>query len=598
MSDTSADEERPDPQERLAAALEAAGHGVWHWSLLDRAAWYSRGFRRLLGYTREEFPDRFEAFASHVHPEDIARVHNAVAAHLENRGDFDLEFRMRARDGDWRWVRARGRATIEDGKSKEMIGTLTEAPRGAPRDRLAASASDQLAAALHDQSQSSRELEQARADLLRQNRALQEARALAEAATLSKSMFLANMSHEIRTPMTAILGFVDLLGEEQADPAERAFVTEAIQRNSRHLLTIINDILDLSKIEASGMGIELLPCEPGPLVQDAVASLRPQARERGLELFIELRSPIPAVIESDPTRVRQILINLVGNAIKFTEHGGVQVTVDLVRQPMAPRADPDASDAPPAATRLRVEVADTGIGIDEAQRGRLFKPFMQGDASTTRRFGGTGLGLTISRRLARMLGGDVTCRSESGRGSVFTMEIGVGEMGERSALIAALPSRDAPAPPEPARSGGVAGAAADPAAEGVSVLVAEDGEDNQRLIAHHLARAGMKVSVANNGREAVDLAVAARRQGRAPQVILMDMQMPVMDGYEAAAQLRALGWRGAIVAITAHAMRGDRERCVAAGCDDYLTKPIDRDTLVQTVRRLAAAARGPDERGG
>ncbi|MCE9619688.1 MAG: response regulator [Planctomycetes bacterium] len=585
MSNTPHEADSPDPQERLAAALEAAGHGVWHWNLADRAAWYSQSFRRLLGYDRNEFPDRFETFASHVHPDDIGRVHHAVAAHLEGKFDFDLDFRLRAKDGSWKRVRARGRAIVEDGKSTAMMGTLTEWPQTVARDRLAASASDQLAAALHDQSQSSRELEQARADLLRQNQALQEARSLAEAATLSKSMFLANMSHEIRTPMTAILGFVDLLSEEQTDAKERAFITNAIRRNSKHLLTIINDILDLSKIEASGMGVEIIPCSALGAIQEVIASMHSQAQERGLELFVELRSAIPESIETDPTRFRQILINLVGNAIKFTEHGGVKVSVDLVREPLSPRDDPDVSDAEPAAVRLRVEVTDTGMGIDDTQRQRLFKPFMQADASTTRRFGGTGLGLTISRRLARMLGGDITCRSEVGRGSVFAVEIGVGDL-KNARMVSALPAqakRDAESSP-----GAAAPAAAhSKGAPSISVLVAEDGVDNQRLIEHHLTRAGMKVTVAGNGREAVDLATAAQRQSRAPDVILMDMQMPVMDGYEATTKLRSQGWSGAIVAITAHAMRGDRERCVEAGCDDYLTKPIDRETLIQTVQRLA-----------
>ncbi len=588
MSEKPTTAETSDPQDRLAKALEAAGHGAWLWNLDDGSAWYSTTFRKILGLSHDQFPDRFESFASRVHPEDLGRVHHAIATHLDGKSEFDLEFKMRTNDEKWRWVRARGRTVVEDGESSVMMGTLTQWPLSAGRDRLAASASDQLAAALHDQSKSSRELERARADLVKQNQALQSARALAEAATLSKSMFLANMSHEIRTPMTAILGFMDLLSDEKVDPKERAFAASAIRRNSGHLLTLINDILDLSKIEAGGMGVEIISCEPLNTIQDVVESMQGRAQEQGLELFVELKAPIPKFIETDPTRLRQILINLIGNAIKFTEHGGVKVVIDLTNEKPEPRIDEDSSDTPSAETRLRIQVMDTGIGIDDAQRNRLFRPFTQADSTTTRRFGGTGLGLTISRRFSRMLGGDITSSSEVGLGSVFTVEVGVGNANWNE-MVSTLPLglhekfdfkfKKAAATNEPTQS-----------TNEITVLVAEDGEDNQRLIFHHLSRAGMKVIVANNGREALDLAVAAQKQSRAPDVILMDMQMPIMDGYEATVKLRELGWRGAIVAITAHAMTGDRERCTQVGCDDYLTKPIDSNVLIQTVQKFAQIA--------
>ena len=580
--------ETSDPQDRLAKALEAAGHGAWLWNLDDGSAWYSNTFRKILGFSHDQFADRFESFASNVHPDDIGRVHHAVATHLDGKSEFDLEFKMRTNEQRWRWVRVRGRIVVEEGQSNVMMGTMTEWPLSAGRDRLAASASDQLAAALHDQSESSRQLERARADLVKQNQALQSAHALAEAATLSKSMFLANMSHEIRTPMTAILGFAEVLSEEQANSSERSFAASAIRRNSEHLLGIIKDILDISKIEAGGMGVEIIPCAPLNVIQDVVSSMQSQALERGLELFVELKAPVPEIIETDPTRLRQILINLIGNAIKFTEHGGVKVLVEITNQPLESRIEPDVSDAPPADIRLRIQVMDTGMGIDDAQRNRLFRPFTQADASTTRRFGGTGLGLTISRHLSRMLGGDITISSEVGLGSVFTAEVGIGNASLHE-MISILPQhphekvnlkfKHAAASNDPTQS-----------TKEITVLVAEDSEDNQRLIEHHLSRAGMKVIVANNGREALDFAIAAQKQSRAPDVILMDMQMPIMDGYEATIKLRELGWRGAIVAITAHAMTGDRERCTQAGCDDYLTKPINSKALIQTVQKFAQIA--------
>ena len=586
MSETTNKDNAQDEKDLLAAALQAAGHGVWHWNLLDGSAWYSAGFRKMLGFSDSaEFPDRFETFASRVHPDDIGRVHHAVATHLDGEDKFDLEFRMRVKDGTLSWFRARGRSVIEDGKSTKMLGTLTEWPLSSARDQLAASASDKLAAALHDQSQSSRALEKARADLQIQNQELQRARATAEAATMSKSMFLANMSHEIRTPMTAILGFVDLLTEEQKDLAEREFIVNAIRRNGKHLLTIINDILDLSKIEAGGMGVEIISCAPLNIIQDVVSFMQPQALDRGLELFVELKSPIPETIETDPTRLRQILMNLIGNSIKFTEHGGVKVLVHFTNEPMEPRVEPDQSDAAPAPNRIQVQVMDTGIGIDDVQRQKLFHPFTQADASTTRRFGGTGLGLTISRRLSRMLGGDIFSSSQAGLGSIFTVEIGIGNA-NLDRMITVL------TPQTPVHLESKSKIQSEDPQQIIhnaktSVLVAEDGEDNQRLMVHHLTRAGMKITVANNGHEAVDLAIAAQKQGRAPDVILMDMQMPVMDGYEATEKLRSLGWKGAIIAITAHAMNGDRDRCMKSGCDEYLTKPIDKDALIQAVQNLA-----------
>ena len=590
MSTKPNNSQAPDLQDRLAVALEAAGHGVWRWNLLDGSAWYSDTFKKILGFQGDEFPDRFESFASHVHTDDIGRVHHAVAMHLDGKSALDLEFKMRTKEGTWRWMRARGGTIKVDGETSVMTGTLTEWPLSAARDRLAASTSDQLIAALQDQSKSSRDLEQARADLVEQNRALQTARSSAEAATLSKSMFLANMSHEIRTPMNVILNSIVILSEEQTDPKDRAFAVGAIQRNSAHLLTILNDILDLSKIEAGGMGVEIIPCSPLNIIQDIVESSQQLAQGKSLELFMELKSPVPKIIETDPTRLRQILINLIGNAIKFTEHGGVKIVVDLTSEKSGPRVDQDASDAPPAAIRLQVQVLDTGIGINDAQRNKLFHPFTQADISTTRQFGGTGLGLTISRRLSRMLGGDITSSSEVGLGSVFTVEIGIGNA-SMDDMVSVLPQQPYASTESNLKITDSSNIQNMPAAQ-ITVLVAEDGEDNQRLIIHHLSRAGMKVILANNGREAVDLAIAAQRQSRAPEVILMDMQMPIMDGYEATAKLRELGWRGAIVAITAHAMRGDRERCTQVGCDDYLSKPIDRDILIQTVRKFGAIAAG------
>jgi signal transduction histidine kinase/CheY-like chemotaxis protein len=386
----------------------------------------------------------------------------------------------------------------------------------------------------------------------------------------AKSDFLANMSHEIRTPMTSIIGYADLLLEPTLSQADRSGHVETIRRNGSHLLQIINDILDLSKIEAGKMTVELLPCSLPQVVAEVASLMRVRAKEKGIAFEVIFHGPIPRSVQSDEMRLRQIVINLVGNAIKFTERGSVRIVVRC-----------DGAEGP--SPRLAVEVVDTGIGLTPEQKERLFKPFTQADASTTRRFGGTGLGLTICKRLAGLLRGDLTIESSPGRGSVFTFSIPTGDLSGVPMLESAT---EAMLAPEKKVS------TAKNAAGGVRVLLAEDGPDNQRLIATYLRRSGAEVTIVENGRLAVEAALAATYD-----LILMDMQMPVLDGYGATSQLRQGGYAAPIVALTAHAMAGDRERCIRAGCDDFLTKPIARSALVETVvqwgRRNSDRTNGP-----
>ncbi|MEX2219690.1 MAG: ATP-binding protein [Phycisphaerales bacterium] len=385
----------------------------------------------------------------------------------------------------------------------------------------------------------------------------------AHAASRAKSDFLANMSHEIRSPMTAILGYAELL----ENPAQHDWkdCVATIRRNGEHLTAVINDILDLSKVEAGKMTVESLDCSPVELVQEVHALMGPRFRAKGLTLDIRHQFPLPRTIRTDPIRFRQVLINLLGNALKFTEKGGAAVTVSLDRLPSGARI-------------LRFEVADTGIGIAPENLARLFQPFTQSDTSTTRRFGGTGLGLSISRRLARLLGGDLTATSTPGEGSTFTATIQVGTL-EGVAMAERLDDA-LPAP----SSGGITLAAAVHA----NILLAEDGEDNRRLLTHFLQTAGATVEHAENGRTAVERVLGA---GPDIHLILMDMQMPEMDGYTAARTLRQRGVKLPIIALTANAMAGERERCLEAGCDDYLTKPIPRRALVEACRRWVETAR-------
>jgi signal transduction histidine kinase/CheY-like chemotaxis protein len=421
------------------------------------------------------------------------------------------------------------------------------------------------------------------------------------AASRAKSEFLTNMSHELRTPLTAILGFADLLLEDPGrapSGTEHNSRVETIRRNGQHLLELINGILDLSKIEAGKMTIERLAVSPVRLVNDVVSLLQVRADAKKVALSAAFEGLLPATIQTDPTRLRQILINLVGNAIKFTEAGSVRVTARLVA----------AHGQPP---EMEFEVADTGIGMTAAQIAGLFEPFTQADASCRRNYDGTGLGLAISRRLARMLDGDITVCSEPGSGSVFNVSVAAGPLTSLAPVEArALSSRpsaedrgESPVPSavpsveiaeviEPVqqrnRGGQSQASPVEPLAD-LRILLAEDGADNRLLIGHVLRKAGAEIAFAENGRIAVDVAREALRGGLAFDVILMDMQMPVLDGYSAARELRAAGYSLPIVALTAHAMSDDRQKCLDAGCDDYATKPINRGELLSILARHARA---------
>jgi PAS domain S-box-containing protein len=415
----------------------------------------------------------------------------------------------------------------------------------------------------------------------------------AEAATRAKSAFLANMSHEIRTPMTAILGFADVLRDEiiccpvcaeNATCQRRRVGQEAvntIQRNGEHLLGLINDILDLSKIEAGKFQIDPSRCSPIQLVAEVVSMMRVRAAEKHLELKTELACPLPKTVLTDPLRLRQVLVNLMGNAIKFTDQGEIRLAVRLI-----------SDDGP---SRLRFDVTDTGVGMNEEQLGKLFQPFNQVDSSSTRKVGGTGLGLCISKHLAEVLGGHIEVRSAPGKGSTFSVTINPGPLDGIDVIHNAQEAfLDRPSTTTPAAS--------DSSALQGRILLAEDGPDNRRLIAMLLTKVGAHVTAVENGQLAVDVALAACDAGEPFDVILMDMQMPVMDGYEATRQLRQRGHTIPIVALTAHAMAEDCQKCLDAGCDGYATKPIDRQKLLATVAPWLARGRmradAPDSSSG
>lgn len=394
---------------------------------------------------------------------------------------------------------------------------------------------------------------------------LREAKLAADAANLAKSKFLANMSHEMRTPLGAIQGFVELLAAPGLADAERLHSVQRIKRSVRNLTELIDDILDLSKIEAGKLRIERRSFTLLPELGDVYSMLRHQADSKRLSFRFQFGGAIPRLVESDPARLRQILLNVVGNAIKFTQSGGVTVDIFVRAQPAKSKA-----------WHLVFMITDSGCGIAPDQQSQLFQPFVQADSSMTRRYGGTGLGLILSRRLARALGGDVgLSHSIPGQGSTFVVHLDPGPL-DPAQMVEQVTESHLLGPPQPA---------APPIQQtltGLKVLLAEDVPDNQELVRFFLASSGAIVDIVGNGAEALQRATESQYD-----IILMDIQMPVLDGYAATKQLREMGYQGSIVALTAHAMREDRQRCYDAGCDGYLSKPFSRDTLVEVVSRLS-----------
>lgn len=400
---------------------------------------------------------------------------------------------------------------------------------------------------------------------IRQSEARQRVLAVeADAANRAKSEFLANMSHEIRTPMTAILGYAELLqewtGHGQLDP-EVADAVYAIHRSGKHLMLIINDVLDLSKVESGKLSVEHELVSVLDAVSDIRRALQLKASQRGLSLTVEFDGFVPTKVFSDAYRIRQILLNLIGNAIKFTERGSVTVSL---------RADKEEGT-------IRFAVRDTGEGIPSSQIEKLFDPFEQLDSSVTRRHEGTGLGLTISRRLAQILGGSIEVESVVGEGSIFTVILPL-DCPEGVPFVDSLPESSA----QHSMGSLSTSIYSDNNKMFGRVLIAEDGKDNQKLISRILIKAGLSVEIVENGQEAVD----ALCDSDEFDLVLMDMQMPVLDGYTAARTLRTRGVALPIIALTAHAMAGAREECLKAGCDEYSAKPIDRDDLLSKIDLL------------
>ncbi|MEK7355675.1 MAG: ATP-binding protein, partial [Bdellovibrionota bacterium] len=507
-------------KDRLELVLASSNIGIWEIDLSTGIVNRSEQHDRLYGYAETLPAWTWDLFMNAIYPDD----REGVREHIDRVGRsaesfYSGEFRIVWPDGSIHWVASRARFIRNaGGRATHVRGILWDVTD------------------------------------------LKVAQEEAEEAARAKSQFLANVSHELRTPLGAILGFQRMLKDPSLSEADRTNYNEIVERNGQALLRLIDDVLDLSRVEAGALGIEVSSIVLTSAMTDLVHAFEPQLGTTGNSLDIRYEDDLPRAFVSDPHRLRQILNNLVSNAIKFTERGKIQLVIK------------------PAGERLQFDVVDTGAGIDLAVQNELFKAFRQGDETITRRYGGTGLGLALSRELAQALGGDLSLvDSAPGKGSRFRLELPLVE----DISVAPLEARPKPATHRPR------------ALNGYRILVVDDSADNQLLMKRALQRVGAVVEHANNGLEGVDSALSEDFD-----LVLMDMQMPVMDGETATRYLRTAGYSRPIFALTAHAMKEQRENCLKMGCTEHVSKPVDFGALVDLILKhvpVRTAASSPDE---
>ncbi len=509
---------------RLSLIMRGTRDGIWDWNLLTGEFYLSPRWLEMIGYKEHEIKNNFVGFHKLIHPDDLGGALDAWIGGMQGELDsFSVEYRLQTKQEDYIWVQSRG-LVLRDAKGSPI--------------RLAGSNTDVT------------ERKRFEVELLK-------ARHSAEASSRAKSEFLANMSHEIRTPMNGIIGITDLLMETELTGEQREYV-EMLKGSADSLLSIINDILDLSKIEAGKFELDTSAFKLRDCIKDVLVIGAVSASKKGLQLTTDIASDVPDSIVGDQGSVKQVLINLVGNAVKFTEKGSVSICVS--RQ-----------ECGAGWITLHFSVADTGIGIPEEHQRKIFDIFTQADSSTTRKYGGTGLGLSICSRLVQMMKGEIWVESKPGNGSSFHFTASFGLVHEAASEARQVDAKEADS--------------AEEKKPGLNILVAEDNFVNQKLATALLQKAGHSVTIASNGRVAVD-----EIESKQFDLVFMDVQMPEMDGYQATRIIRerekGTEERIPVIALTAHVMKGDRERCINAGMDEYLSKPLKKKDVLDLIDRL------------